>query len=206
MQGRYNGCYMKAYKILPGAKTLSKIMDISPEAKRRLKWLEWWAAHGRNTRLTCRHFGISPDTFYRWQKRFKPGYLRTLESLSSKPKSLRQSSISSLTIDLIVKLRKEDMGLSKYKINQILKRDYGVVISSSTIGRILFKRGLIKEANLIKSIKKKKRLNYIIPRIRASFNLRYKFPGYLIQMDTKHLIILGRKFYINLPPLIVILN
>jgi len=195
MSGRYNGCYMKAHKILPEAKTLSKILDISSEAKRRLKWLDWWVAHGRNVRLTCRHFGISPDTFYRWKKRFRPGYLKTLESLSSKPHSVRKSGISSLTIDLIVKLRREDMGLSKYKLNQILKRDFGITLSSSTIGRILEKKGLIKEANLAKSLKKRKKLNYVIPRIRASFNLRYKFPGYLVQIDTKHLIILGRKFY-----------
>jgi len=32
MKGHYNGVYMKAHKILPGAKTLARILDISPEA------------------------------------------------------------------------------------------------------------------------------------------------------------------------------
>ncbi len=186
---------MKAHKILPGAKSLSRILEISPEAKRRLKWLDWFKARGRNARLTCRHFGISPDTFYRWNKRFKPGYLLTLESLSSKPKRFRQSGLLSSTIDLIISLRREEMGLSKYKLNQVLKRDYGLAVSPSTIGRIISKKGLIKEALLARSIKKRKRLNYVIPRIRASFFLRYQYPGFLVQIDTKHLIVLGQKFY-----------
>lgn len=195
MNGRYNGTSMKAYKILPGAKTLSRLLEISPEAKRRLKWLDWFRAHGRNVRLTCRHFGISPDTFYRWQKRFRPGYLLTLESLSSKPKRFRQSNLPLTTLDLLVRLRKEDMGLSKYKLSQILKRDHELFVSPSTVGRILTKKDLIKEAQLVRSVKKRKKLNYVIPRIRASFFLRYKQPGFLVQVDTKHLIILGRKFY-----------
>ncbi len=33
---------MTAHKILPGAKTLARILDISPEAKRRLRWLDWY--------------------------------------------------------------------------------------------------------------------------------------------------------------------
>jgi len=37
MKGHYNGVYMKAHKILPGAKTLARILDISPEVKKRLK-------------------------------------------------------------------------------------------------------------------------------------------------------------------------
>lgn len=186
---------MKAHKILPGAKTLSRILDISPEARRRLKWLDWYQAHGSNARLTCRHFGISPDTFYRWKRRYKPGCLRTLESFSTKPKSFRQSILPKEVIDLVVKLRRQDMGLSKYKLSQILKRDYQIILSPSTIGRILAKQGLIHKANLARNIKRRKRINYVIPRKRAAKSLRYKHPGYLVQMDTKHLVILGRTFY-----------
>ena len=186
---------MKARKILPGAKTLSRLLDISPEAKRRLRWLDWYGSHGRNARLTCRHFGISPDTFYRWRKRFKPGYLATLESYSSKPKSFRKSNIPQETINLLIHLRKQDMGLSKYKLALILKRDYGISLSPSSTGRVLKVKGLIKEANLVKDIKRRKKINYVIPRLRASKQLRYQYPGYLIQIDTKHLIILSHTFY-----------
>lgn len=190
---------MKAHQILPGAKRLSRILEISPEAKKRLKWLDWYFAHGRNARLTCRHFAISPDTFYRWKKRFKPGCLKTLESLSTKPKTFRKSAIPQTTVDLVVKLRKENMGLSKYKLAKIIKRDYdrdyNVDLSSSSIGRILKDKGLIKEANLARDIKRRKSINYAIPRIRAAKQLRYQKAGYLVQVDTKHLIVLGRTYY-----------
>jgi len=195
MKGQYNGVYMKAHKILPGAKTLARILDISPEAKRRLKWLDWYFAHGKNARLTCRHFGISPDTFYRWKKRFKPKCLLTLESQSRKPKNIRQSQVSKTTVDLVIKLRKEDMGLSKYKLSQILLREYQISLSPSSVNRILKKSGLISQANLSREIKRRKRINYVIPRIRASKQLRYQYPGFLVQVDTKHLIILGRRYY-----------
>jgi transposase InsO family protein len=186
---------MKAHKILPGAKTLSRIIDITPEAGKRLKWLDWYISHGRNARFTCRHFGISPDTFYRWKKRFKPGCLLTLESISSRPKRPRQSHIPLETTTLIVKLRRQDMGLSKYKITSILERDYQIHLSASTIGRILEDKGLIEEARLVKGTKKRKRVNWHIPRLRVAREQRYKAPGYLLQADTKRLIILGETFY-----------
>lgn len=186
---------MKTHKILPGAKTLSRILEISPEAKRRLKWLDWYQTHGRNARLTCRHFGISPDTFYRWKKRYKPRCLKTLEALSTKPKTFRRSTIPQPTVNLVVKLRREDMGFSKYKLARILQRDYQIILSPSSIARILKDKGLIQEANLARDIKKRKRINYVIPRIRASKQLRYKRPGYLVQIDTKHLIVLGQTYY-----------
>jgi hypothetical protein len=87
------------------------------------------------------------------------------------------------------------MGLFKYKLAVILKRDYGINISSSTVGRILTKSGLINESQNIRSIKRKRRINYSIPRIRASKQMRYKTPGYLVCVDTKHLLILNRKYY-----------
>lgn len=195
MKGQYSGIYMKAHKILPGARLLANLFAVSKEAKQRLKWLDWYFAHGNNARLTCRHFGLSPDTFYRWKRRFKPENIRTLESRSSKPKRLRKSAIPQDTIDLLVKLRWEEMGLSKYKLARIILREDGIKISPSSIGRILTVKGLIKEAQLSRDIKRRKRINYAIPRIRASRQLRYQQPGFLVQIDTKHLIILGQRFY-----------
>ena len=41
-------------------------------AKQRLKWLDYYQAHGENASLTCRYFGISRQTFYRWKRRLSP--------------------------------------------------------------------------------------------------------------------------------------
>jgi transposase InsO family protein len=195
MSGRYSGAYMKAHKLLPGAKSLSHILDISQDAKKRLKWLDWYKAHGKNARLTCRHFNISPDTFYRWKERFKPGCVSSLESRSRRPTTFRKSAVPLDTVNLVVSLRKQDMALSKYKLSQILLSVHGVLLSASSIQRILVAKGLITQANVSRGLKRGKRLNRIIPRIRASKQMRYIAPGHLVQIDTKHLIIMGRKFY-----------
>src|SRR3990167_9203578 len=102
MSGRYNGASMKAHYILPGAGRLSRLVNISFEAKRRLKWFDYYYSHGRNASLACRHFGISADTFYMWKRRFKPGLLKTLESFSTRPRSFRKSVIPYETIQQVV--------------------------------------------------------------------------------------------------------
>ena len=38
------------------------LQDLSPEAKKRLKWFDWHRDHGQNVSLTCRHFGIARQT------------------------------------------------------------------------------------------------------------------------------------------------
>jgi len=190
------GARMTAHKILPGAKTILRIsVGLSDKAKQRSKWIDWYFAHGLNKRLTARHFGLSPNTIYKWLRRGQGKTLKSYESYSTKPKRFRQSNLPTSTIKLIHQLRQEDMGLSKYKLNIILKRDYDINLSASSIGRILTKSGLIKESQNIRSIKRRRRINYSIPRIRASKQMRYKQPGYLVCVDTKHLLVLGRKYY-----------
>jgi hypothetical protein len=65
---------------------------LSHAGKQRLKWMNHFIKY-RNARLTCRHFGISPDTFYLWKRRFSPDNLKTLEDdLSTRrPRKLRSS-------------------------------------------------------------------------------------------------------------------
>jgi len=195
MSGRYNGAYMKAHTILPGARRITRILDISPDASHRLKWLDWYRSHGSIARLTCRHFGISPDTFYRWKRRYQEKTLQTLESHSRRPHHVRQCLCPDETIALVIRLRREDMAASKYKIRHILLRDHALTLSASSIGRILTRAGLIAASQQIRSVKQKRRMRYLIPRLRAVPSMRYKTPGYLVQVDTKHLVILGQTYY-----------
>ncbi len=61
--------------ILPGAAKIARSAQaskLSKNAKQRLKWMDWYFSHGKNARATCRHFGISPDTFYTWFGRYNP--------------------------------------------------------------------------------------------------------------------------------------
>ena len=64
---------------IPKAVSAVRALELSKEARQRLRVLEWYRAHGENGRLACRHFGISPDTFHRWKERFEQGGSGCLE-------------------------------------------------------------------------------------------------------------------------------
>ncbi|OGH24465.1 MAG: hypothetical protein A3B47_01580 [Candidatus Levybacteria bacterium RIFCSPLOWO2_01_FULL_39_24] len=112
---------------------------LSHSAKQRLKWMNHFRKY-RNARLTCRHFGISPDTFYLWKKRFVPGNLETLEDdlKTRKPHRIRTSNHKTAQLETIRQLKNIDPRLGKLRIAKII-RETGYRISSSTVGRILKK-------------------------------------------------------------------
>src|SRR3972149_9522136 len=68
--------------------------DLSKDARRRLKWMDYYEAHGRNAALTCRYFGISRQTFYRWHRRYHPRRLQSLEERARRPRRGRQPTRS----------------------------------------------------------------------------------------------------------------
>ena len=92
----------------------------------------------RNARLTCRHFGISPDTFYLWKRRFKPANPITLEDdlKTRRPRNLRLSRHKIAQMKTIKQLKNVNPRLGKIRIAKILGQT-GYKISSSTVGRIL---------------------------------------------------------------------
>jgi len=110
---------------------------LSRPAKQRLKWMEHFQKY-RNARLTCRHFGISPDTFYLWKKRFDSDNLLSLEDdkKNRKPHKVRFSKHAKAQAETVKKLKNIDPRLGKIRIAKILK-ELGYNVSPSTVGRIL---------------------------------------------------------------------
>ena len=77
----------------PGALRLAgRGQELSAEARRRLKWMDYYESHGHNARLTCRHFDISPQTFYRWRGRYDRRNLGSLQDRSRRPHRVRQTA------------------------------------------------------------------------------------------------------------------
>ena len=180
--------------ILPGAISIARsafLTDrLTERAKYKIKILDWHRAHGNNNSLTARHFGIARMTLYRWLKRFKRSGVMGLNEESRKPKRLRQPTTSWNTIIRIVQLRKLYPAWSKYKIRALLARER-ILVSASTAGRVLKRRGLI---NL--RISKKRRKAALRPKARFPRGLRISEPGDMIQMDTKHIMLAGgKRFY-----------
>ena len=78
-----------------------------------------YAAH-RNAALTCRYFGISRQTFYRWKGRYNPRSLSSLEERSHKPKRLRQPSWSRELALAVLHLREQYPRWGKDKLAVLL--------------------------------------------------------------------------------------
>ena len=180
--------------ILPGARTIawsSALTDkLTEQAKHRIKILDWHRAHGKNASLTARHFGIGRMTLHRWLKRFAKSGVIGLNEYSTKPKNVRRPASPWPVVSRIVELRKQYPAWSKHKLAAILKRE-GLIASSSTVGRILKRKGLID-----KKISRKKRNSALHPKARFPKGLRINQEGQMIQMDTKYIMLTGgRKFY-----------
>ena len=64
--------------------------ELSRTAQLRLVWMSHYLRHGRKAAFTCRHFGISRQTFYRWWRRYDPHNLTSLEDRSHRPRRRRR--------------------------------------------------------------------------------------------------------------------
>jgi len=189
MRGKI-GVTMNIYgTVLPDASSIASLVrrtNISKEAKKRLKWFDYYKKRD-NVRLTCRYFGISAQTFYRWRKRFNPDNLTSLEAKTSRPIKVRQPETPVKAVKRIKELREKYPRWGKDKLVILLKRE-GIILSASTVGRVikrLKQRGVIREpVNLIlaKLARKKKwKPRYAVRKPKDYLILA---PGDLVGVDT----------------------
>lgn len=175
--------------LIPGSEYIRDLVrqgTISPAAAKRLRWMDHYERH-KNARLTCRYFGISPQTFYRWKNRYDPYDLTTLEDESRRPRHVRQPQTPLAVKDRILELRNERPRWGRDKLAVLLKRE-GIEISGSTVGREMNKlkaRGLlvepanVRQAKLARKRRRKPRYATKIPK-----GYRVEAPGDLVQVDT----------------------
>ena len=174
-------------QVIPRGTTLVRLIGptLSRAARQRLQWMDFYAHHGHNARLTCRHFGISPDTFYRWRRRYQPRRLESLEDdrRTRRPRRVRQPQTPPEVVTRIQVLREEFPRWGKEKLAVLLRRE-GFTVSSSTIGRILHR---LKARGLLREPRRRRRRGPWRPRPhvqRLPSGYRIVAPGDLVQVDT----------------------
>lgn len=119
-------------------RAMARTMGLSREARARLEWMIWYETVGRkNARATCRHFGIPPQTFYRWQARFEETNLRSLEDRSHRPLQVRSRTITPEEEQRVIQLRKAHLVYSKLKLAVLYREQYGTAISSWKIQKVI---------------------------------------------------------------------
>jgi putative transposase len=152
--------------------------------RQRRKWFDWHAAHGRNVSLTCRHFGISRQTFSRWQRRADPRDLTSLDDRSSRPRRVRQPSWTAGVIAAVRCLREQYPRWGKDKLVRLLASE-GIRVSVSMVGRIL--SALKRTGQLVEPLRRiwaRKRAGKRPYATRKPAEYAVAAPGDLIQLDT----------------------
>lgn len=175
--------------LIPGSEYIRELVrrgTISPEAAKKLRWMDHYSKN-RNARLTCRYFGISPKTFYRWKNRFDPYDLTTLEEESRRPRHVRQPQSPAAVVDAILELRTQYPRWGKKKLVVLLARK-GLKVSASTVGRVMNRlkaRGVLVEPLNVTQAKLARRRRWK-PRyaVRKPKDYRSLAPGDLVEVDT----------------------
>lgn len=193
MSRRYTDVLMRHYNILPTP--VIQAASLSKEALKRLTWIDWYFAHGKNAELTCRHFGISKSVFYRWKNRFNPRHLQTLEfdTKTRRPHKVREMTTPLWLQKKIYDIRLADLEKSKYEIQAELKEE-GITVGRNCIQKIINRNAELKNTQHKKRITSRNRRK--IARIKAAYELKEKEIGSLVQVDTKYFTVLGCRFFI----------
>jgi len=122
-------------------------------AQERLEWFIFAHKNNCSAEVAAKHFNISPSTFRRWEKRFDPRDLSTLEEQSRRPHIVRESDIEPQVIELIRQYRKKHTTMGKEHVAEQLEQEHGITLSPSSVGRII-QRHRMYFANTISHRKK----------------------------------------------------
>jgi len=146
--------------------------DQQREVQRRLRVIKH-AENLGNVRKTCRYFGLSRSTFYRWKSAYKKEGELGLTNKSTAPKH-HPKQLSQEVVDKVIHLRRR-YHLGPIRIVWYMGRYHGINICDASVYRVLCRHGL-------------NRLPRNVGR-RKVHTKRYEkqVPGHHIQVDVKFL-------------------
>jgi transposase InsO family protein len=143
------------------------------QAQRRLAVLRHAEEITGNVSLTCRYYGISRNTFYKWQRRYQSEGPDGLRDRSSKPHNSPNATHADI-VGKIVYLR-SNYHFGPLKIQMYLKRYHDIDIACSAVYRILTKLGM----NRLPASQRYK------PREKRWKRYEKQLPGNRVQIDVK---------------------
>ena len=114
--------------------------ELTREATRRLAIIRHVQEVTGNVAATCRYYGISRPTFYKWLRRYDELGPEGLRDRSRRP-HVSPNATSTEVVGKIVYLRRS-YHFGPHKIAMYLKRYHDVVISPSGVWRILKRLGM----------------------------------------------------------------
>jgi len=174
-------------------RAMGKVLKLSKEASCRLEWIIFYEDKSKkNVALVCRHFGIGRSTFYKWLDKFNETNLRTLETKSRRPNSVRSRIIVPTKDSRVIALRKQYPYFGKKKLVTLYQGQYGEAITDWYVQRV------IEEYHLYFKKKKKQciRRKNGMAKKKITQCVKQPITGFLIHLDTIVLHLAGVKRYI----------
>jgi len=156
---------------------------LSKQGKLRVKWIDYYMEKGKNVSLTCRYFGISRKTFYKWYKRYLNVGIGGLGDRRAGPHKKRQPEITQQEELRIKQLRKQYIRYGKEKLAVLYERQYGEKISAWKIYRVIKKYDLYWHPVKNEKLRRRRKLSDKKKRITELKNK--KIDGFFFQFDTK---------------------
>lgn len=174
-------------------RSIAKALKLSKEALCRLEWIVfYYTKANQNTGLACRHFGISRSVFYKWLRCFNEVNLRSLETKSRKPKTVRSRAAVPLKDGRVIALRKQYPYYGKKKLAVLYRRQYKEEITDWYIQRVIEQYRLYFKKRKKHYVQRKK----VTVKKKITDCIRKPVTGFLIHLDTIVLHLHGVKRYI----------
>ena len=166
----------------------------SPAAKHRYEVVRWYEEHGRQVRLTARHFGHSPDSVSRWVHALAAHGMRGLENQSRRPKQMRQPTTPLDQVARIKALRERYPRWGREKLRVLLLRE-GTSVSAKTIDRTIARlraRAELREPPAVRKALRARARTAARPRRPA--DLIVDRPGF-VQVDSQEIRFAGKAIF-----------
>ena len=150
------------------------------DAQRQINWRSKIIKHAseehHNIARTCRHFGISRKTFYKWMNRYQAYGEAGLCDRAHKPHNMPRMTSPDITSKILYLRQNSHFGAGR--IHNYLKRYHNIQIATSTVQRVLQRNDL---GRLPANLQKYQRENHKWKRYEK------QQPGHRLQIDVKFL-------------------
>lgn len=131
--------------------------NLSPEAQLKLEWIIFYHTQAsRSTKATSTHFDITRKTLHKWLKRFDERNLNSLEEQSRAPIHVRSRQIDITDRVRVINLRKKHLKWGKMKLKRRYLKEYGEVISSWKIQKVIEEENLYPDKAIAKKQREKR--------------------------------------------------
>ncbi len=171
----------------------AELLKLSKRAKQKLEWFIYYYSKAHEKALvTCRYFGISKTSFYKWLSVFDETNLRALEEGSRAPINRRKHVLGANIEQRILFLRKLHPEYGKMKLQALYQFHYKKYVSSWQCQLVIEKYHLQRMADKTTRAFKKQSIS----KRRIQKLKKESKPGFLVAFDSIVLYWNGKTVYI----------